>query len=69
MKHFLILLTVGLVTLTIVFIIYRPDLVEKVWLWVIGLAGPVFAWLRKIIQLIRTNLLPKVKSIQRIPRV
>jgi hypothetical protein len=69
LKHFLILLTVGLVTLTIVFIIYRPDLVEKVWLWVIGLAGPVFAWLRKIIQLIRTNLLPKVKSIQRIPRV
>lgn len=69
MKHFLILLTVGLVTLTIVFIIYRPDLVEKVWLWVIGLAGPAIAWIKKIIELIRKNILPKVKSIDRIPRV
>ena len=41
MKHFLILLAVALVTLSIVFIIYRPDLVEDVWLWVIGLAGTV----------------------------
>lgn len=55
MNHFLILLTVALITLTIVFIIYRPDLVEGVWLWVVGLAAPA-------IQLIKSSY-QKVQSI------
>jgi hypothetical protein len=56
MKHFLILLITAFVTLTIVFILYRPDIVEQVWLWVIGLAGPAIGWGKKIIKLARARL-------------
>ena len=50
MKHFLILLITALVTLSIVFIIYRPDLVEHAWLWIIGLAGPAIGWGKRLVQ-------------------
>jgi len=50
MKHFLIVLTAGLLTLTAVFIVYRPDLLEEVWLWVIGLAGPVIGTIQELIK-------------------
>jgi hypothetical protein len=47
MKHFLIVLIVAVVTLTIVFIIYRPDLLEQIWLWIIGLIGPIIGFAKK----------------------
>jgi hypothetical protein len=56
MKHFIILLLTAMVTLTIVFIVYRPDIVERVWLWVIGLAGPAIGWGNKIIKMGRARL-------------
>lgn len=55
MKHLLILVLVTLVTLTIVFIVYRPDLLEDIWLWLIGLVGPIVGLGKAIIQKI-TNL-------------
>ena len=48
MKRALILITVALITITVVFIIYRPDLIEKFWLWVIGLIGPAIGLIREI---------------------
>jgi len=45
-KHFLIVLTVALVTLAILFAIYNPDLLKDTWLWLIGLLGPIVAFLK-----------------------
>lgn len=46
MKRLLILFVVAILTLTVVFIIYRPDILEKIWLWVIGLIGPIIGFSR-----------------------
>jgi uncharacterized membrane protein len=43
MKHFVILLLVAVITITIVLLVYRPDLLEDVWLWIVGLIGPIIA--------------------------
>ena len=55
MKHFLILIITALVALTIVFIIYRPDIIEDVWLWVIGLAAPAIGAGKKLINVARVR--------------
>lgn len=46
MRHFVIVVLVGITTLTIVFALYRPDLLEGAWLWVVGLIGPIVAVMR-----------------------
>ena len=56
MKHALILITIALITITVVFIIYRPDLIEKFWLWIIGLIGPILGFLREIILYIKKQI-------------
>ncbi len=48
-KHFIVVVLIALITLTIVFAIYRPDLLERAWLWVVGLIGPMIALARGII--------------------
>jgi hypothetical protein len=48
-KHFIVVALVALITLTVVFAIYRPDLLEDAWLWVVGLIGPIIALARGII--------------------
>lgn len=45
--HFLIILIVALVTVTIVLALYRPDILEDIWLWIIGLIGPIIAFVRR----------------------
>ena len=50
MKHFIIVLTVALITLSIMFAIYQPNILEDVWLWIIGLIGPIIGFLREIIK-------------------
>lgn len=45
--HFLILLIVALVTVTIVLALYRPDVLEDIWLWIIGLIGPIIAVIKR----------------------
>ncbi len=50
MKHFIIVLTVALITLSIMFAIYQPDILEDIWLWLIGLIGPIIGFLREIIK-------------------
>jgi len=44
MKHFVILLIVAIITITIVLLVYRPDLLEDTWLWIIGLIGPIIGF-------------------------
>lgn len=45
--HFLILLIVTIVTVTVVLALYRPDVLEDIWLWIIGLIGPIIAFVRR----------------------
>jgi hypothetical protein len=54
MKHFLILLSVALITLAIMFALYYPDLLEDIWLWIIGLIGPIIAIFQRIIGSVQT---------------
>lgn len=50
MKHFVIVFIVALLTLSIMFAIYRPDLLEDIWLWVIGLIGPIIGVIQALIK-------------------
>lgn len=56
MKHFFILLTVALITVVIMFALYRPDLLEDIWLWIIGLIGPIIAIIQRIVNSIQSLL-------------
>lgn len=56
MKHFIIVLTVAIITLAIMFALYRPDLLEDIWLWIIGLIGPIIAFIQRIIGSIRAYI-------------
>ncbi|MEQ9403986.1 MAG: hypothetical protein RIM99_10390 [Cyclobacteriaceae bacterium] len=47
MKHALILILVALITITIILMIYRPDLLEDVWLWIVGLIGPIIGFVKE----------------------
>ncbi len=48
MRHALILILVALITTSIVLVIYRPDLLEDVWLWLVGLIGPIVGFVKAI---------------------
>lgn len=50
MRHALILILVALVTISVILVIYRPDLLEDVWLWLVGLIGPIVGFLKAIIK-------------------
>ena len=50
MKHFIVVVLVALTTIAIVLAIYRPDLLEAAWLWVVGLAAPAIAFIRGLIR-------------------
>ena len=45
--HFLILLIVSFVAVTVVLAIYRPDVLEDIWLWVIGLISTIIAIVKR----------------------
>ncbi|WP_424961227.1 hypothetical protein [Ekhidna sp.] len=48
MRHALILILVALITISVVLVIYRPDLLEDVWLWLVGLIGPIVGFVKAI---------------------
>ena len=50
MRHALILILVALITISIILVIYRPDLLEDVWLWLVGLIGPIVGFVKAIIK-------------------
>ncbi|WP_417588760.1 DUF5675 family protein [Owenweeksia hongkongensis] len=47
MKRILFLLLVALVTLGVLLFIFNPEVIEKVWLWLIGLAGVIVTLMKK----------------------
>ena len=50
MNRFTILLFVALVTFFIVLWLKRPDVVSNIWLWLVGLAGPIIILYKRIKQ-------------------
>jgi len=56
MKHLVILLTVAIITLAIMFALYRPDLLEDIWLWIVGLIGPIIAFIQRIVGSIQSYI-------------
>ena len=46
--HGLILIATFVVAVLVVLLIHRPDIVEKWWLWAIGMAAPAIAWFKAI---------------------
>ena len=61
MKHFIIVLFVALITLSIMFALYRPDILEGVWLWIIGLIGPIIGILKEAFKYL-SKLFEKIES-------
>ena len=55
-KHFVILVIVALITITIMLALYRPDLLENIWLWIIGLIGPIIAFIKRAISSVYSYL-------------
>ena len=50
MRHALILVLVALITISVILVIYRPDLLEDVWLWLVGLIGPIIGFVKAVIK-------------------
>lgn len=48
MKRALILLLVGLFLVAVLLFIFNPQVLEEVWLWIIGLIGPIVAFFKRI---------------------
>ncbi len=60
--HGLILIATFVVTVVIVLLIYRPDIVTKWWLWAIGMSATVVAWTKAIIERIKGFINDIIKS-------
>src|SRR5690606_26679942 len=58
MKRILFLLVVALITLGVLLFIFNPEVLEKVWLWLVGLTGVIVATIKKGIDWIK-NLTDK----------
>ena len=49
MKRILLLLFIAILVFVIILVIKRPDIIGNFWLWILGLAGPVIATGKRII--------------------
>lgn len=50
MKRFLLLLFVALFTVAILLFLYNPEILEKIWLWIVGLIGLITASVRSVVE-------------------
>jgi len=48
MNRFTTLLVIALVTFAVIFFIQRPDILDQIWLWLIGLSGAIIEFFRRI---------------------
>lgn len=53
MNRFLLLVVVALVTFAVIFVIQRPDILNEIWLWLIGLAGAIIEFFRRIFSFLK----------------
>jgi|WetSurMetagenome_2_1015567.scaffolds.fasta_scaffold483936_2 hypothetical protein len=55
MRRIILLVFIALVTVVVILMVKRPDLVSHFWLWLVGLAGPIIAFFKRIIHEIENN--------------
>ena len=55
MKRIVILVFVALITVVVILMVKRPDLISNFWLWLVGLAGPIIGFFKRIIYEIENN--------------
>lgn len=53
MKRFLIVIIIALVTVGIMLLIFRPELLDDVWLWIVGLIGAIVGYARTLMEKIK----------------
>ena len=46
MRNLIILIIVALVTIIILLFLFNPKILSDIWLWIIGLIGPIIALFR-----------------------
>ncbi|MEI7662695.1 MAG: hypothetical protein WCK34_10870 [Bacteroidota bacterium] len=49
MKRITFLVFIAIVAFAVILWVKRPDIVGNLWLWLVGLAGPIIAFVRRII--------------------
>jgi hypothetical protein len=59
MKRIVLLLFIALITVAVILMVRRPDLVSHFWLWLVGLAGPIIAFFKRIVYEIENSKLLK----------
>lgn len=47
MKRIIVYLVVIFLTVTVLLFLYNPDLLEKAWLWIVGLIGSIVALIQQ----------------------
>ncbi len=56
MKRFLIIILVAISTIIILLLIYRPEIISDIWLWIVGLIGLIVALFQRIGDWIKKNI-------------
>jgi len=56
MNRFMALLLIGLLTFVAVLWVKRPEVLSGIWLWVVGLAGPVIALAKRLFEEVKKKL-------------
>jgi hypothetical protein len=50
MRNLIVLIIVALVTITILLFLFNPEILTDIWLWIVGLIGPIIALFRGAIE-------------------
>jgi len=56
-NRFVILILIGLITLAVVFVVKRPELVQDFWMWMLGLAAPIIRVARLLWNVLEQRIL------------
>jgi hypothetical protein len=68
MKRIILLIFIALITAVVILMVKRPDLISHFWLWLVGLAGPVIAFFKRIIYEIENMKLFKPNDKKETPK-
>ena len=53
MKRFVVIIIIALITVAVMLLIFRPELLEDVWLWIVGLIGVIIGYSKTLIDKIK----------------
>lgn len=55
-KHIAALIIIAVVTLAVILVLQNPDLLSDIWLWIIGLIGPIIGFVREGIRTLKSSV-------------